>query len=83
MALIGSSSSFVLTSYGKWSLCSECLKTIPAHSYALVSSRNGRVVKRVCSDACRQVFDDRFWQERADERQADLKATKTTGECHD
>ena len=83
MALIGSSSSFVLARNGKPSLCSECLKKIPAHSDALVSHRQGRVVKRVCSEGCRETFDDRFWQERADERQADLKATKTTGECHD
>ena len=83
MALIGSSSSFVSARNGKTSVCSECLKTIPAHSYALVSHRSGRVVKRVCSDACRETFDDRFWQERADDRQADLEATKTTGECHD
>ena len=68
MALIGSSSSFVLAS-GKSSLCSECLKEIPSHSYALVSYRHGRVVKRVCSDGCREAFDDRFWQERADDRQ--------------
>ena len=83
MALIGSLSSFVLASSKRSSKCSECLKKIPAHSYALVSKRSGRVVKRVCSDACREVFDDRFWQERADDRQADLEATKTTGECHD
>ena len=69
MAMIGSSSSFVLARYGKSSLCSECLKTIPAHSYALVSHRQGRVVKRVCSEGCRETFDDRFWQERADDRQ--------------
>ena len=35
MALIGSLSSFVLAS-GTSSRCSECLKEIPAHSYALV-----------------------------------------------
>ena len=69
MALIGSSSSFVLIRSGKSSQCSECLKTIPAHSYALVSHRQGRVVKRVCSEGCRETFDDRFWQERADDRQ--------------
>ena len=83
MALIGSSLSFVLIRSGKTSRCSECQKEIPAHSHALVAHRQGRVVKRVCSDACREVFDDRFWQERADDRQADLEATKTTGECHD
>ena len=78
MALIGSSSSFALVRYGKPSRCSECLKEIPAYSYALVSYRHRRVVKRVCSDGCRETFDDRFWQERADDRQADLKATRGT-----
>ena len=70
MSLIESASSFVLIRSGKSSQCSECRKEIPAHSYALVSSRHGRVVKRVCSDGCRETFDDRFWQERADDRQA-------------
>ena len=74
MALIGSASSFVLTRCGKVSWCSECQKEIPAHSYALVSHRQGRVVKRVCSDGCRETFDDRFWQERADDRECGRKA---------
>ena len=74
MALIGSSSSFVLTRCGRSSRCSECLKEIPAHSYALVSYRHGRVVKRVCSDGCRETFNDRFWQERADDREVGKKA---------
>ena len=69
MSLIGSASSFVLIRSGKSSKCSECQKEIPAHSYALVSHQQGRVVKRVCSDGCRVTFDDRFWQERADDRQ--------------
>ena len=69
MALIGSASSFVLRRYGKNLMCSECLKTIPAHTVSLVSWRHGRVVKRVCSEACRETFDDRFWQGRADDRQ--------------
>ena len=69
MGLIGSLSSFVLVRYGKPSRCSECLKEIPAYSYAFVSYRHGCVVKRVCSDGCREAFDDRFWQERADDRQ--------------
>ena len=78
MALIGSASSFVLIRSGKSSLCSECLKMIPAHHDALVSHRSGRVVKRVCSDACRETFDYRFWQERADERQAKRPTLVTT-----
>ena len=78
MALIGSSASFVLARYGKTSRCSECLKEIPAHHNALVAFRHGRAVKRVCSDGCRETFDDRFWQERADDRQAGRKATRVT-----
>ena len=78
MALIGSLSSFVLARYGRSSRCSECLKKIPAHSYALTAFRHGRVVKRVCSDRCRETFDDRFWQECADDRQAGRKATRVT-----
>ena len=70
MALIGSPASFVHIQSGKSSQCSECLKTIPAHTIALVSHLSGRVFKRVCSDACRETFDDRFWQERVDDRQA-------------
>ena len=70
MALIGSSASFVLTRCGKASWCSECQKEIPAQSLALVSYRHGRVVKRVCSEACRETFDDRYWQERADDMEA-------------
>ena len=59
MALIGSSSSFVLTRSGKTSRCSECLKEIPAHGLALVAHRHGRVVKRVCSDVCREISEAR------------------------
>ena len=70
MALIGSLPSFVLASSKRSSKCSECLKKIPAHSYALTAFRHGRVVKRVYSDGCRETFDDRYWQERADDRQA-------------
>ena len=69
MALIGSASSFVLIRSGRSSQCSECQKKIPAHSHVLVAHRGGRVVKRVCSDGCRETFDDRFWQERADDRE--------------
>ena len=71
MALIGSRSSFVLSAYDKSSHCSECLKKITAGTIALVSYRHGRVVKRICSDECRETFDDRFWQELADDRQVD------------
>ena len=75
MALIGSSSSFVLTRSGKSSRCSECLKEIPPRGLALVAHRHGRVVKRMCSDGCQETFDDRFWQERADDREFGRKAS--------
>ena len=76
MALIGSLSNFVLYQYGRTSKCSECLKKIPAHSYALTAFRGGRVVKRVYSDGCRETFDDRYWQERADDRELGQKAQR-------
>ena len=78
MALIGSPLSFVLSRYDKSSNCSECLKKIPAGTIALVSYRHGRVVKRVCSEECRQTFDDRFWQECADDRELGQKAQRLT-----
>ena len=73
MALIGSKGSFILSRYSKTSRCSECGKKIPAHTIALVSTRFGRVVKRVCSDECREMFDDWYWQERADARENRVK----------
>ena len=76
MALIGSLFSFVLASSKRSSKCSECLKKIPAHSYALTAFRGSRVVKRVCSDGCRETFDDRYWQERADDREWGKKAQR-------
>ena len=45
MALIGSLSSFVLARYGRSSQCSECLKKIQAHSYALTAFRHGGCVR--------------------------------------
>ena len=71
MVLIGSPSSFVWASSKKSSVCSECHEVIPARQNALVAYRHGRAVKRVCSDVCRETFDDHFWQERADDRQAE------------
>lgn len=48
--------------------CSECGERIPKGLECLVSIQNGRVQKRVCSESCRLDFDDRYWQEKADER---------------
>lgn len=47
--------------------CSECGERIERGQDCLVSIQNGRVKKRVCSDSCRLDFDDRYWQDRADE----------------
>lgn len=42
--------------------CSECSQKSRA---MLVSERNGKVLKRLCSEECRLEFDNRFWQEAA------------------
>lgn len=60
--------------------CSECHIKIPKGQIALVSMRYGRVQKRVCSEACRQTFDDRYWQDRAHER---AKPGEERGEMDD
>ena len=44
----------------------------------LVSKKLGRIFKWVCSEGCRETFADRFWQERADDRQAKSSANETT-----
>lgn len=49
--------------------CSECGKKIRPGESSLCSLRGGKVQKRVCSEKCRQDFDDAFWQSVADERQ--------------
>lgn len=49
--------------------CSECHKVIFKGSKALVSRRNGKVQKRICSEECRLTFDDRFWRIRARKRE--------------
>ena len=51
------------------SKCGECSKTIRVGSDSLVSRRYGKVQKRVCSEECRLTFDDRYWQERANEKE--------------
>lgn len=47
--------------------CSECGERVPKGLECLVSIQDGRVKKRVCSESCRLDFDDRYWQDRADE----------------
>ena len=34
-----------------------------------MSMKGGRIFKWVCSEECREMFNDRFWQERADDRE--------------
>ena len=48
--------------------CSECGKKIRPGEKSLCSIRGTRVMKRVCSEKCRQDFDDSFWQNVADEK---------------
>jgi hypothetical protein len=52
----------------KTSRCSECNKVMLAGTKALASIRKGRVQKKICSEECRLVFDDKFWQSVAESR---------------
>ena len=56
-------------------MCSECLKTIPAHSYGFPRLLGGMGAWSSGSVrmACRETFDDRFWQGRADDREWGLE----------
>ena len=58
MALIGSPSVLCISRAVSHRSVVSAWKTIPAHTISLVSHPSGRVVKRVCSDACRETFDD-------------------------
>ena len=58
MTLIGSD--FTEKTYGISKTCSECLRRFPPDHVWLVSIRNGRVRKRVCSEECRMKFDDEY-----------------------
>jgi hypothetical protein len=49
----------------KTTRCSECGHKIQKGATALESRRFGKCQKRVCSEQCRQDFDDAYWQERA------------------
>lgn len=71
MALLGSRASFTEQLAPKSYKCSECGDRFPKDSPCLVSIRNGRVTKRICGEECRLTFDDRIWQERANENQND------------
>lgn len=60
--LIGSRASFTNRTYPTAEICSECDKSHPAGHAWLVSIRNGRVQKRVCSEDCRFMFDHKYWR---------------------
>jgi hypothetical protein len=65
MSLIGSRADFKKKIYEHSVRCSECGRK---GTEMLVSIRKGKVKKRICSEACRVAFDDRFWREKADRR---------------
>ena len=67
MALIGSPSSFKKQIRSHSETCWECHRPRPPGHEWLVSIQGGRIFKWVCSEECRETFDDRFWQERADD----------------
>ena len=68
MYILGSRRSFTEKKSPKARECGECHQRYPAGHIWLVSIRKGKVMKRVCSEACRLEFDDRFWQDVADQR---------------
>ena len=63
MALTGTRANFVEEMAVYSCNCSECLNKISKGSTRLVSRRNGRVMKVVCSEECRQDFEARFLDE--------------------
>ena len=66
MPAIGSD--FVWAASARKVRCSECSRYIAPGVASLVSIRNGRVQKRVCSDECRLEFENNYWQQVARER---------------
>lgn len=68
VSLIGSPSDFQWACSEKKRRCSECGTQ---GKRMLISVRYGRTQKIVCSEECRQAFDDAFWQSMADKREAD------------
>lgn len=65
--------------YAKKVRCSECHAVIPIGSEALVSEKNGKVKKIVCSEDCRQEFDANFWAAAA--RANNRKRRKQVATC--
>lgn len=74
MSLLGSKANFQEYKYTYRTHCSECTREIPAGTVCLVSMRNGVVKKRVCSEECRQTFDDRVWREIANKNEKRRKS---------
>ena len=66
-------SDFVPDTAIRLTYCSECGKRMPIGFTSLVSIRNGKVAKRVCSEECRLTFDNNFWQGVARKRALGLK----------
>lgn len=69
---------FVLIVQTKPTRCSECGCKILKGATALESNKFGRCMKRVCSEQCRQDFDDAYWQARARQTFSDAYWQKTT-----
>ena len=72
MSLIGTRADFEVEFLKRAASCSECYRTKGVGQTMLVSKRRDNVKKRVCSEECRQDFEDRFWQEKADDREKGL-----------
>lgn len=63
MALIGSRRAFNYEYSARPSLCSECGARIRKGGPCLIArDGKGRTRKKVCSQECREAFDDKFWQ---------------------
>jgi ribosomal protein L24E len=52
--------------------CTECMKQIRPGEKGFVAFKGHAIAALVCSEKCRIDFDDRYWQERADEREREL-----------
>ena len=73
MSFIGTRPDFEVEVLKLAASCSECHRKKGAGQTMLVSKRNGQVKKRVCSEECRQDFEDWYWQEIADDREEGLR----------
>ena len=70
MVLLGSRSDFQEVWSSRPRRCGECgSKILSGDTYLASMTAKGHVKKTVCSEECRQTFDDRYWQRRADKRE--------------